>query len=149
VTPIENSWITVVALSISNPDAINAQVRNYINVRHSDKGERWGRELETRQYGLNYFTTIEYPGASPKEFLFDDGPYYRTMIECHPSGNAYPSLCTLSSVSERGGGVKSQSNAAVMTDITFRHGRLADWHKIQQQVERFLDGKLFVIGWGR
>ena len=148
LTPVERPSVVVVALSVVRYDGVNGLVKSRTALRRSNKGERWGDEVETRRYGLNYFTTFEYPGASPKEFLFDDGPFHRTMIDCRPSGNGYPSLCSLSVVGVRGGGINPQADAAVMTEITFRHDRLADWKAIQQQVEHFLDDKIIVIEWG-
>jgi len=148
LTPIERPSVVVVALSVVAYQGVDRSVKDYVHLRRSDKGERWGEEIETRRYGLNYFTTIEYPGAPPKEFLFDNDFFHRTMIDCRPSGNAYPSLCTLTVVGERGGGINPQANAAVMTEIIFRHERLADWEIIRQQVEHFLGGKIIVSGWG-
>lgn len=147
VTPIEDSSIIVVDIGISAYDGVNNLVKDFIRIRHTDKGQRWGKELETQRYGLNYYTTIEYPGAPPNEFLFDNEKFHKTMIRCRPSGNAYPSLCTISIMDERGAGKNPDANATVLTEIIFRQDRLAEWKEISQQVAHFLQDKIEIVGW--
>lgn len=145
-TPIEDPAVVVVTLMVVSYDAVDAGY-NRENPRFSPILEDlWGREI-SRKFELNYVTNIQYPGGAPHEYLFDDGPFHRTSIYCRPSENSYPSLCTLTQMSERGGGVNPQSNSAIMTEITFRHDRLSEWKAIGQRTQAFLASHLAVMRW--
>jgi hypothetical protein len=148
LSPIEQPAVVVVILAISAFDTLEAR----FNADHprSTGGMDWiwSHKIERRQ-GLNYVTNQVYPGAPLTEYMFDDGPHYRKSIECRPSGNSYPSLCTLTEIGVRGGGVKSNANDALSTDIVFRNERLAEWKSISDHVQAFLKDKITMIEGGR
>ncbi|MCW3847963.1 hypothetical protein OF829_12005 [Sphingomonas sp. LB-2] len=146
VTPIEEGSIVVVQLSVAYFDAIDASLNPASRRFMGFRGIRGDGDFP-QQFGLNYATNTPFPHSAPEETLFRRDPY-DLMIVCNPSGNDYPSLCTLRSIGERGGGLNPEANAAVLTEITFRRDRLPDWAAIQRHVEQFLRGKLTVMTWG-
>lgn len=146
VSPIEDPAVVSVYVSVVPYDAIeaglNPQSRRFMPIR----GLRLDGDFPEK-FGLSYIGNIAYPGGPVEHTLFRGKPDYNLVIACRPSGNAHPSLCTLSAIGERGGGLLPQGNAAIETNITFRQERLADWATIQQQVESFLDNRLTVMTW--
>ncbi len=151
ITPIENPSIVVVSLWVAYHDAIDAALESrdprYTGSKWSEVRSNDGNGDYPMRNGLKYASGIPFPGSPPTEFLFRQRHQFDLLITCRPSGNAYPSLRTLSSIRPRGGGLVRDANPAVYAEIQFRRERLADWEKIKTQVEHLLQGRVSILNW--
>jgi hypothetical protein len=146
LSPVENPDVIIIALMLVSYDGIDANY-NKENPKYTGNSS-WPESAKvSRAYGLNYVTNEIFPGAPFEEYLFDEGPFFRTEIRCKPSGNAYPTLCTLRKIGRRGGGIRPHSSAAIETTIIFRRDRLPDWEVLTDRAQKFLNGKITVVEW--
>jgi hypothetical protein len=148
LTPIEKPSVVVVQLSLAQYDAVNASVERRNRFYFSADYDGWGKQVREPTFGLTSSPNIAYPDGPREEYLYDEGQPHHLVIRCRPSGNAYPSLCTMTRTGPRGADrFGASSNAAIMTEVTFNQSRLSDWKAILDQVDQFMIGKLDVIGW--
>ena len=96
------------------------------------------REAEDEFDGLRSFTNqeVEFPGF-PKEKLFverSDDPQF--FIYCRPSGNDYPSFCTLTARELLRS--PDSSNATLLAEITFEEHNLSRWREIMIALEKIV-----------